>query len=219
MGASNRIYSAYRNSDKSEYETMRFFNTPKPILLKNPEIEQVATSTKQEEYELKYLVNKNYIPYILATSEPAVHKVQGYIPIINNNGFSQVRISRRFDRDYGLITIKTVRHGCHRTEYHYRIPENEAFEMIKMCPGKITKERHNIMVNGFMWEVDFFKDKNYGLYLAEVEFPNEYSMQEFVNNKNKLLPPWVTKDVTNDMRYYNDYLAQNPYAYWKEYEE
>ncbi len=51
-----------------------------------------------------------------------------------------------------------------------------------------------------------FKGKNKGLILAEVELEDETQEIE--------IPEWINKEVTEDYRYYNSWLAQNPYTSW-----
>jgi adenylate cyclase len=56
--------------------------------------------------------------------------------------------------------------------------------------------------------VDIFHGSNEGLIIAEVEVPDkDYDL--------KLTPyGWIGKEVTEDDRYYNSYLAKNPYKNW-----
>jgi len=54
--------------------------------------------------------------------------------------------------------------------------------------------------------VDEFHDENEGLLMAEIELPQE----DFPFEK----PGWLGKEVTNDIRYYNSYLAKHPFSTW-----
>jgi CYTH domain-containing protein len=58
-----------------------------------------------------------------------------------------------------------------------------------------------------LWEIDVFTDKNEGLIIAEIELTSEE--QKFV------LPDWVEKEVTGDIRYYNSFLAKTPFSTWE----
>ena len=103
----------------------------------------------------------------------------------------------------GFITIKGKTTGISRTEYEYNIPLKEALEIIAKFPENlIEKTRHYVLFSGNVWEVDQFKGTNQGLLIAEIELKSE-------DQKFKL-PPWIDKEVTNDKRYYNSNLSQNP---------
>ena len=106
------------------------------------------------------------------------------------------------------LTIKGISQGAARTEYEYRIPVDEAREMLdKLClQPLIEKTRYEVEYSGLIWEVDEFFGDNAGLLIAEVELESEDQSIE--------LPDWVGKDVTHDTRYYNASLIANPYTQW-----
>ena len=54
--------------------------------------------------------------------------------------------------------------------------------------------------------VDEFAGANAGLILAELELKS--ADQTFAR------PAWVLREVTDDGRYYNTYLAAHPYSSW-----
>jgi adenylate cyclase len=58
------------------------------------------------------------------------------------------------------------------------------------------------------WEVDSFFGENDGLLIAEVELASEDQLFD--------KPPWIGEEVTDDARYFNANLVQNPYSKWKE---
>ena len=83
-----------------------------------------------------------------------------------------------------------------------------------MCDKIIIKERITVKYEKY-WTIDIFEGENSGLVVAEIELKKE---------KEKFsLPPWVTKEVSNDPRYYNVNLINNPFmkfgekiiTYWK----
>ena len=106
------------------------------------------------------------------------------------------------------LTIKGVSQGAARAEYEYRIPVDEAREMLdKLClQPLIEKTRYVVEYSGLTWEVDEFFGDNAGLLIAEVELESEDQAIE--------LPDWVGEDVTYDTRYYNASLIANPYTRW-----
>ena len=71
----------------------------------------------------------------------------------------------------------------------------------------IEKTRYKIPFVGFIWEVDEFKGENEGLIFAEIELL--YEGQQFEQ------PTWIGKEVTDDSRYYNANLVNNPFSKWK----
>ncbi len=150
------------------------------------------------EIERKYLVKKD-----LWKPKGAGNKIQqGYLAITDK---SVVRI--RITSYHALLTIKGVRSGISRVEMEYKIPKNEAGILMNMCLNEpVEKIRYMEKVGEFLWEIDVFEGKNKGLILAEVELEDETLEIEF--------PEWINKEVTEDYRYYNSWLAQNPYTSW-----
>jgi len=78
--------------------------------------------------------------------------------------------------------------------------------MEKFCDTLIEKIRYTIDYANKLWEVDVFEGQNAGLILAEIELNNE--------DETFLIPNWITQEVSGDIRYYNSYLAENPYRNW-----
>jgi CYTH domain-containing protein len=111
-------------------------------------------------------------------------------------------------RDRGILTIKGPNVGGVRLEYEYDIPLNEAQEILQELCRKplIEKNRYKIHFEGFIWEVDEFKGENDGLLFAEIELQHEG--QKFTK------PSWTGEEVTDDSRYYNANLVNNPYSNW-----
>lgn len=130
---------------------------------------------------------------------------QGYIATKKG---TTVRV--RLVGNQGYLTIKGVTQGISRAEYEYLIPANDAQEMLNnLCePPIIEKTRYKIEISGLTWEVDEFAGENQGLIVAEVELTDENQIIE--------LPDWIGKEVSNDLRYYNVNLTQNPYSQWSE---
>ena len=128
---------------------------------------------------------------------------QGYIRTQNGN---TVRV--RVAGDQGYLTIKGKTQGSTRSEFEYVIPLADAEEMLNtLCDRPlIEKIRYQVEINGLCWEVDQFLGENEGLLLAEVELETETQTISF--------PQWIDKEVTEDMRYYNVNLAENPYQNW-----
>lgn len=130
---------------------------------------------------------------------------QGYLA--NNNNCS-VRL--RVAGETAHLNIKTAVLDIHRTEYEYAIPKTDAEEMLEqLCAGHlIDKTRYFVPYAGHTWEIDVFEGENDGLILAEIELSHrDESFQH---------PPWLGREVSDDPRYYNVYLAEHPFKTWKD---
>ena len=105
------------------------------------------------------------------------------------------------------LTIKTVEAGIERHEYEYPVPVADAEELLTRCEGVVvSKTRHIVHLADLVWEVDVFEGENSGLVIAEVELDRTDHQLE--------RPAWLGEEVTNDRRFYNAELANNPYARW-----
>lgn len=152
------------------------------------------------EIERKFLVAGDGWKAAAASSR---RLVQFYL---SKDGPSSVRV-RLDGGDRALLTIKTAASGTSRAEFEYPIPLEDAKDMMVLAEGAIIdKVRHVVPYLGFDWEVDVFSGDNEGLVVAEVELDGEEQVPE--------LPPWLGREVTDDRRYYNAYLAQRPFKAW-----
>lgn len=114
------------------------------------------------------------------------------------------------DRECSL-TIKSAITGISRKEFEFKILEEEADKLMSEYMHQfIEKIRYTFFYKDKFWEVDNFQDKNKGLLIAEIELNSED--EEFE------LPPGLGKEVTDDERYYNFYLAKKPYSEWRDSE-
>ena len=150
------------------------------------------------EIERKFLVNvEKWKPY--GKGEKIK---QGYLSV------DPERVVRvRIFGENAFLTIKGKTVGITRTEMEYKIPLNEAEVLMEMCLDfKIEKTRFVEETGDVIWEIDVFEGINIGLVLAEVELENE--------NQKVDLPVWIEKEVSEDFRFYNSWLSQNPYSTW-----
>ncbi len=116
----------------------------------------------------------------------------------------------RISEDKAQLTIKGENIGPVRREYEYNIPVSDANELLKyLCVnGIIEKYRYELDYKGMIWYVDEFIGNNKGLVIAEIEF--EETDQFFEK------PPWIGKEVTGEVKYYNAMLIKNPYSNWQD---
>lgn len=117
-------------------------------------------------------------------------------------------VRARLKGDRGYLTIKGRTTGISRSEFEYEIPVEDVRAMLAEMAvgGVVEKVRHLVDVGPHTWEVDVFEGANAGLIMAEVELPDEDALDA--------VPEWAGREVTSDPRYYNVYLAENPYPTW-----
>ena len=149
------------------------------------------------EIERKFLVLPGWFP-----RDGGDHIRQGYIA---SSAQCTVRVRTRGDRAY--LTVKGPTIGLSRPEFEYPIPLADAVEMLdQLCAVVVDKHRHLEVHGAHTWEVDVFNGANDGLVLAEVEMQTEADVLT--------LPPWAGLEVTDEPRYRNSRLAQQPFSTW-----
>lgn len=151
------------------------------------------------EIERKFLINSNMLPNL----KNSYTIKQGYIKTVNHN---TVRVRIR-DKE-AFLTLKSSSKGTTRLEFEYPIPLSDAEEMLNNLCQKplIDKTRYLVNHKGHIWEIDVFEGENKGLIVAEIELESE--------EEAFALPDWVTQEVTEDKRYANSNLIDNPYLNW-----
>jgi len=129
---------------------------------------------------------------------------QGYL---SSGGSCAIRVRVAGTRAY--LSIKSASSGISRAEFDYTIPLADAESILNdLCiRPPIEKTRYLVRYGEHVWEIDVFAGENAGLVLAEVELKHEDERFEH--------PVWVGKEVSEDERYYNAYLAEHPYRHWK----
>ena len=154
------------------------------------------------EIERKFLVNsENFKKEAFRKN----HIAQGYL---NSHPERTVRV--RIKGEVGVLTIKGKGNetGMTRFEWETEIALAEAKNLIQLCEnGVIDKIRHEVEIGNHTYEVDEFFGDNEGLVIAEIELKSEDEPFE--------KPNWLGQEVTNDERYYNAYLSNNPFKNWK----
>jgi adenylate cyclase len=153
-----------------------------------------------KEIERKFLVDLTKLDTKKYTNWTA-NIEQGYL---SENIERSIRI--RIEDKKAFITIKGNTDKITRDEFEYEIPFDDATKLIKMCDKTIIKKRTTIKFNQRYWVIDTFEGDNEGLIVAEIELKNE--KEKFA------LPPWITKEVSHDSKYYNLQLLRNPYKNW-----
>jgi CYTH domain-containing protein len=121
---------------------------------------------------------------------------QGYLPTTDD---CSVRV--RILGERAFLTIKGPSRDGARAEFEYPVPVEHAASMLRQfCAGRmIAKQRHSLIHEGRVWTVDEFEGPLTGLLLAEVEL--DHVGQAITP------PPWLGREVTDDLRYLNSALA------------
>jgi adenylate cyclase len=155
------------------------------------------------EIERKFLLKSDEWRSQVRQSRPMS---QGYLA---SGGRLSVRV--RVAGDEAWLNIKAGGLVASRHEYEYRIPLDEAGELLALAEGPLVeKTRHFVEHGGMTWEIDEFHGENRGLIVAELELDSEDAV--FAR------PPWAGIEVTELRRYYNVCLVTHPYSAWTDAE-
>ena len=129
---------------------------------------------------------------------------QGYLARATS---ASVRV--RSDGENAWLNIKAAVAGSSREEFEYPVPLADAQIMLdRLCDaGHVDKTRYWVLYGDHTWEVDVFEGDNAGLIVAEIELSDAHEPFD--------RPPWAGTEVTDDVRYYNNYLALHPYRTWE----
>ena len=152
------------------------------------------------EIERKFLLKNEQWRELVFKS---IHYQQGYL---NSDANSSVRI--RTSDDTAKLNIKSATIGSQRAEYEYTIPMDDAQELLAtLCHQPLVeKVRHLVKIESHIWEIDEFSGDNAGLIVAEIELSRV--------DENFIKPDWLGKDVTEELRYYNNQLCKHPFKKW-----
>jgi len=154
-----------------------------------------------KEIEHKFLLKNN--DWKTQISKSSTYK-QGYM-VSDETRSVRIRISD----DTAWLNIKSATIGTFRQEFEYEIPLKDGIEILDtLCQRPmIEKTRHLVTYKQHTWEIDVFTGDNDELIVAEIELSEVGEHFE--------IPSWVGKEVTSDIRYYNNSLCKNPYKNWK----
>lgn len=145
------------------------------------------------EIERKFLISE---PPVDLTTCPHHVIEQGYLctePV--------VRIRREDETYYLTYKGKGL---MAREEYNLPLTAEAYAHLLPKIDGcLIAKTRYLIPLdNGLTVELDHFDSPHHDLYLAEVEFPDMKTAENFQ------LPDWFVEDVTHDTAYHNSVMSR-----------
>ena len=135
--------------------------------------------------------------------------VQGYLvgAAAPAPGAARASVRVRVAEADAWLNIKSARTTIEREEFEYPIPRADAERMLaRLCGPIVEKIRHDVPVDGFVFEVDEFLGANAGLVVAEIELPAADAVFP--------QPAWLGREVSRDARYLNVQLAEYPYSTW-----
>lgn len=148
-----------------------------------------------KEIERKFLVRD---ASWLAGIEKKIAIVQFYLAISAERSI-RLRIS---DGRKAKLTLKFGSDLAERDEFEYAVPLAEASEMKAFALGAIiAKTRHHVRHRNYLYEVDIYSGDLAGLVVAELETPDRVP--------DTMLPAWLDREITGDIRYSNASLALN----------
>lgn len=114
----------------------------------------------------------------------------------------------RLSGEQAWLTIKGKTQGIARLELEYPIAVVEAVQLLDQLCLKplIEKYRYRIVQKDVVWEIDEFLGENKGLLVAEIELR---SIDQAFDR-----PAWLGDEVSDDPRYFNSALIQQPFSSW-----
>lgn len=166
-----------------------------------------------QEIEKKYFVDKLNNELYKRRLYAAVRYIEQYYLLIQNNCEMRIRktcLKSPLPTGDNYIYQLTHKFGTkhNRKEIEIDITSDE-YQSLK--PSKdvdcIRKYRSTTTWNGFIIEVDAFKD--YDFYIAEIEFDSEEEYKNFKPPEFLQCSDGVIRDVSDIPEFKNSYLAQN----------
>jgi CYTH domain-containing protein len=105
------------------------------------------------------------------------------------------KVRVRISEGTATITLKGPRAGIRRDEFEYEIPLADAERMLAAICDKevLEKRRYFVEATSAIWFVDVYSGVLDGVMLAEIELRQE--------NETPVLPSWIGREVTGDLRY------------------
>ena len=134
---------------------------------------------------------------------------QGYLVGADalRSGAARASVRVRVAGDQAWLNLKSVTQGIKRAEFEYAIPLDDARTLLDtLCDGVLEKMRHHVRVDGVVFEIDEFLGDNAGLIVAEIELPTVDAAFP--------TPPWLGREVSQLVRYYNVNLIAHPWQQW-----
>lgn len=157
------------------------------------------SGTNNQEIEFRYLLK--HMPAFHVSIERS-NIIQGYLQrtLERTHRIRIETLSNGMKKAFD--TVKGPKIGASGSEVEKEIPVDDAIRLLEQCEGDfVEKDRYKVPAeNGLTWEVDEFKGKLTGLFIAEIELPSEDTPYK--------IPHWlVGVDITTDRRFANAKLV------------
>ena len=137
----------------------------------------------------------------MLTGRNGVRMRQAYLA----RGRASVRV--RIAGTRAWLTVKGPSEGIVRAEFEYAIPLTDARALEQLGDtAPVDKTRYVVPCGRHNFEVDVFHGLNAPLVIAEIELTN--------TDDAFTVPDWLGKEVSDDARYRNSWLAECPYSTW-----
>lgn len=153
---------------------------------------------KNLEIERKFLLDLGKIPYDFSKLDKKFIE-QGYIIYT-----PEIRVRAISDEEFFMTIKSNTDDSTVRKELEFKISK-EAYSilMARDDVNKVSKNRYIVNEGNNKYEIDVFEGKLKGLACLEVEFSSKEDAEKFI------VPSWAIKEVTDDFRYRNSFLAKN----------
>ncbi|MFT0847566.1 adenylate cyclase [Actinomycetaceae bacterium L2_0104] len=115
-------------------------------------------------------------------------------------------MSQEPERISASIAVKSPPVGGERYEMESELDVAVADQILRRSPNIILKNRHSLWYDEDGWEFDVFGGQNEGLIVAECE-----RLAPVVDLR---IPEFCVTEVTEDLRFTNDYLSREPWRQW-----
>lgn len=142
------------------------------------------------EVERKFLVSKEVLNTVTILKTKDVE--QFYVEISDEREVRYRKANGKYFR-----TIKEG-NGIAREEIEVEVSEEEYSQALPQAVGNVIRKTRYVTDAGE--EIDVYKESFEGLVVLEMEFEDEEAASKYV-------PPEGAREVTNDKRYKNKYLA------------
>jgi adenylate cyclase len=174
----------------------------------------VVDQLNSREIEAKYLVRGEEWRDL----GPGVFTRQGYLSSDRKDRSIRVRIQVIDDNHVGFLGVKGPSDGTARLEWEYDIPSSDAEMILREVALKplIEKIRRSFTIGDVEWDIDEFHGDNAGLVVAEAVYIGNNDIPQPKTWEPPVRPALVGQNVTGVVRYFNNRLAENPYANWPE---
>lgn len=106
------------------------------------------------------------------------------------------------------IAVKSPPVGGERYEMESELDTTVADQILRRSANIMVKNRHSFWYDEDGWEFDVFGGQNEGLIVAECE-----RLAPVVDLR---IPDFCVTEVTEDLRFTNDYLSKEPWRQWSE---